>query len=228
MVRLKLGKITNPEIANWFNISERTYNRQKKSRLMELENYCAFRINPLTLHNIEIREIYVEKYEGIVPKALEEIYKQIGYICCKGGVYSILDIKREVRDKLKEKNIKVTKNGFNVFIYKALKDQLGYGKNASGNGKIGSYVKYWGIKEGNIYRKLTEEELKEQEKDDKLIIAGIFEEGKIQGKTVTEIAKDIGIYKGSSFSKWKRESKAEIVIEVKIDLWKQIEALKNK
>lgn len=76
-MKLKLGKMTSKEIAEWFGIAYNSFRRSKSKRLEELKTYCDFEevyggVNILTIFNDtyvknsnKIREIYAKGFEEL-------------------------------------------------------------------------------------------------------------------------------------------------------------------
>lgn len=76
-MELRLGKMTNKDLAEWFGIKATTFSQHKKKKLEELKNFCFFEeiyggvnitaiINPIyTKNSQKIREIYQQGFEEL-------------------------------------------------------------------------------------------------------------------------------------------------------------------
>lgn len=58
--RLRLGKMTTYELANWFGITYDSFIVMKEQKLDKLKEYCKF---SMYAGGIEIEEIYKDTYE---------------------------------------------------------------------------------------------------------------------------------------------------------------------
>ena len=54
-MELKLGQMTNQELADWFGIKLSSFKNSKKNKLKELESFAAFEANR---NGADIKEIY--------------------------------------------------------------------------------------------------------------------------------------------------------------------------
>lgn len=58
-IKLHLGKMTNQELAEWFNTTYKQITNKKKQYLKKLEEYCRFEAYR---GGIDVKEIYKECY----------------------------------------------------------------------------------------------------------------------------------------------------------------------
>lgn len=144
-MKLKLGKMTSQEIAEWMGVSYKgTYHKNPKKYLKRLEDYCNFE----QIHGgVIVKEIYISEYNKNLrveqTRTFLSALKEHNNIISLSGLEEERDISyyqsRKIRDKL------FGKEPINI--------------NPTSRGVIGYREVIWAIKLGpNTYRKMTEEE----------------------------------------------------------------------
>jgi len=72
-MKLRLGRMTTEEMANWFGVTVTTYYSRRKKRMEELKEYCDFEEY---IGGLIIKEIYKDTYEKKVVKKEEKKKKE--------------------------------------------------------------------------------------------------------------------------------------------------------
>lgn len=151
MVKLKLGKMTAQELADWFGINKRTFTDRKHKYLDILEGYAE--IEPI-YGGVIVKKIYVEEYDKEFDRELLDWVKKEIHRCCieQNGLFSISGAARKLKvvgdtSSLRKKISKLCKK-----YYGEYDDFQG--------GLLGTRKRCWGIKleRPNTYRLMTEEE----------------------------------------------------------------------
>ena len=234
-MKLKLGKMTNAELAQWFNIGESTYRRQKEKRLEILGQYCKFHLEGTTQKKIIIDEIYEAEYEGDKPKAKGRAIEFSVLNWEKNGYDTISDVSRKNVKSYRQEGYSTKESTIRTYTYWALKEAVAYSRARSGAGPLGRYEKEWGVENPigafERYRPLsrTEKEIKaavsrdffsKDENKDELAIACIIQDGRERGLTQKEIDEEIGLWRRIKHEEWKDQVekalgfRMEIIVKV--------------
>lgn len=226
-MKLKLGKMTNTELAQWFNIGESTYRRQKEERLKILATYCKFHLEGETKKKIYIDEIYETEYRGDKLKAKEKAIELTMNNWAENGYDTIKNVTQKNLQTYKQKQYKLKETTVRNYTYYALKEAVNYSRARYGVGKLGCYCKEWGALENGKYRPLTakEKEIKikitkafynQKENKDDVMIASIIELGIDEGLSVDEINQQIGLWKRLRYEEWKTIVENKLGFEIKL------------
>ena len=70
-MKLKIGKMTSKELAQWINVSYGTYTHNIDKYLSIIEDYCDFE---KVYGGIVVKEIYIEEYDKSLSLKDEKIY----------------------------------------------------------------------------------------------------------------------------------------------------------
>ena len=148
MKQLQLGKITTRELADWFGISADRYRHTKQQKLEILADYCDF---DEIYGGVEIKEIYIDKYDKTLNKCIDKMVLQ--EIKATHGLMSISGMARKLGLSPQEEKL-ATQSRIKMF------GKFTEESPAKAEGIFG-YRKYtWAIKinDQDVYRKLTQEE----------------------------------------------------------------------
>lgn len=102
MEKLKLGIVTNAELASWFGISAKSLSNRKKRKLEELKEYARFE----ELKNkgkINIIEIYEDTYVNTRDKAFKIILDNIDKEWSAEGLDTCKDVAERLLEKFPDK-----------------------------------------------------------------------------------------------------------------------------
>ena len=159
-MELKLGKMTNKELAEWFGITEGTFKNNKVKKLDELKLFADFIEQN---GKIYIREIYEPIYNKQQKKTLQKVVDKIDEVWNINGLDTCSHVGAQICELLNKEGfqrqestiVKYTREGRNEL----------YGKPFVGEGKLGKCIYIWckrNPKTGE-YSLLTEEEQKIKE-----------------------------------------------------------------
>ena len=136
-MELKIGKMTNKELAEWFGLKPESFTRMKKKKLEELKEFCFFDeiyggvnitaiINPTYIKNSQkIRQIYEQGFE--------ELHQPI-------------DTVSNINDKIYEKyydKLPTLSSAASGYHYAIEVRNANYGIPFKGNGKKGNCYYLW-------------------------------------------------------------------------------------
>lgn len=202
-MELKLGKMTNKDIAEWMGISAITFNGHKEKYLKELENnYFKYHLEGKRVY---IDEIYnpvfkkgVKPYQ-MVKEKIDDIWSKNGLDSCKNVSEQIVEYYGDKLEIKPSTAYKYTTRGRNDL----------YGKPFGGEGEIGSCEYVWCKKTDNGYELLSEEEEKIKKNlikkyfgnaDEKqILVAGMVESGEITKEEAWEVLSELTNMKGNNF-----------------------------
>jgi threonine synthase len=71
MSKLKLGKMTGQELAEWFGVKYSTYKNRSSKYIKKLEDYCEYE---QVRGGAIIKEIYVEEYDKNLKTNNDKLY----------------------------------------------------------------------------------------------------------------------------------------------------------
>ena len=163
-MKLKIGKMTSRELAQWMNISYNTYRNSIDKYLSIVEDYCDFE---KVYGGIIVKEIYIEEYDKSLSLKDEKIYlKEIERcIAEQDGLSTVAGMSRKLVkegtfDSFETAKRRMSKTGKKLF---GKTDESLFS-----HGEKGRRTYVWGVKlnDYNQYRRLTKEE---EEKFDKII-----------------------------------------------------------
>lgn len=154
-MKLRLGKMTSRELANWFNISYNSYKNHIAKFLDQLDVYCEFE---KIYGGIIIKEIFIEDYDKNLLQRDKELYlKEIkNCIESQSGLSSVAGMSRKYVQEGAYSNISTA----NKRLTKAGTTLFGVTKDLISCGEIGKREYIWAIKINNYnkYRLMTPEE----------------------------------------------------------------------
>lgn len=237
-MELKLGQMTNQELADWFGIKIGSFKNSKKNKLKELEVFAAFEANR---NGAIIKEIYNPVYSKSGSKSKQIIFDEFLNEWDKSGLDTVNNVTKKIYFKRGNELTVLESTGYQY----ALQARNEYfGKPYLEIGKLGKCMYVWCKKEvtedGTVvltlfneeeqaikrdlmtkYFKTDEEkdimlaemvksgEITKEEAYDKMVeMRGLNEEGFIGFKTALEEALGASIVKGT-------------LVEAKMDLDKE-------
>ena len=162
-MKLKLGKMSSKEIAEWFGISYGRYRNSKKDKLEELKDYADYEevYGGVNIKNIKEEEYSKEgkRSKEIVFNAFDEEWNESGLDTCSNVAFKIYN---------KHKNELTIAEGTTYNYTIAARNEL-YGKPFQSNGKLGYchyiWVKATDMQDGTKLLELFNEEEEKIKKD---------------------------------------------------------------
>lgn len=168
-MKLKLGKMTNQELAEWFGISEKGFSNKRPKKLVDLKNYAKFSVGR---GYVTITEIIIDEYDPKMTTNKEKVAKLVDKLWDQSGLDTCINVARKIK-----KELDLSLSEYTICKYVRESRNVLYGKPSvepfviEPKGKIGSCAYLW-CKKGDIadndnickYYFLTtqEEEIKEK------------------------------------------------------------------
>lgn len=202
-MELKLGKITNKELAEWMGITANTFNKSKEKYLRELENFANF--------HIEGKKVVIDKIINPIfskqgSKAYQMVRDKVDDFWSPTGLDSCKNVSNQIVEYYGDR-LPVGKNTAYDYTRKG-RNEL-YGVPFEAGGKLGKCVYTWCKKEGENLIPLTEEEQKIKEllikkyfgntTEKQILIAGMVEMGEIKKEEAWDILSELTNMKGNNF-----------------------------
>ena len=159
LMKLRLGKMKASELAEWFNISPKSYSNSKKKKLKELEVFADFEeVNG----GVIIKKIYNEEYSKQGSENYQKVRNKVDEVWNENGLDTCSRVGGEVYEILidEDKNFKLTNS--TVINYTLRSRNELWGKPFMGGGTKGECTYLWckRDKETGEYSFLNEEEQK--------------------------------------------------------------------
>lgn len=157
-LKLRLGKMSTKELAEWFGLAYSTFRKRKENLLKELNDYCLY---DSIYGGVQIKYIYVEEY---VNSKQNNNYKIVESHVDEEWDKSGLDTKINVAKKIYSKHqseLTIKQSTTYNYVRKAANVLYGPANNYNQSGLIGNcWYKICIVNENGIRRQLTEEEQK--------------------------------------------------------------------
>ena len=152
-MKLKLGKMTSKEIAEWLGISYNSYKNHVDKHLQKLNTFASY---TKVYGGVIIDEIYISEYDKTLDERIDKIFIE-EVMTAKDNLTTIAGLARKYADaeQMSEKQLsRVFAKSRNKLFGAIVKDNL------KASGLIGSREVVWAIKVNNYnsYRFLTPEE----------------------------------------------------------------------
>jgi hypothetical protein len=156
-MELKLGIMTNKELAEWFGITEASLKNSKKKKLEELKLFAEFEEVKGKVKINKILEAVYNKQQG---KTLRKVVEKIDSVWSEDGLDSCQRVGEKICELLDEEGL-VRKPDTIVAYTRKGRNEL-YGKPFLADGKIGRCIYIWCKRNPNTgeYSLLTKEEEK--------------------------------------------------------------------
>ncbi len=157
MKELKLGIMTNIELAQWFGVTESSFKSHKKKKLEELKLFADFCEEK---GKINIKEIYEPVYMKQLGKTKQMVIDKIDDVWSKDGLDSCTRVGNEICELLTQEGI-IRKPDTIITYTREGRNEL-YGKPFMDKGSLGKCTYIWCKRnaETGEYSLLTEEEQK--------------------------------------------------------------------
>lgn len=211
-MKLKLGIMTNKELAEWFGIKEKSFANAKKKKLEELKKFADF---STSRGKVNIKKIYIEKYEKKGSEAKEKTKEKLPEKWGHGenNIDTCKRVSLAINAELKNEGLLMSDGTIYNYTRQVRNELFGIPFSQIG-GSIGNCVYIWckRIGEGKNarYEQLTEEEEKikkhllkkyfgsDEEKE--VLIASMVENGEITKEEAWDLhAELIGVNNSDNF-----------------------------
>lgn len=97
-IELKLGIMTNKQLASWFGVSASSFSHDKKRKLKQLQSYAEYELVGDKTQKVKINKIYESKYNKkgsqsfeFIKSRLNSVWSDDGLDSCKRVCYEILE-----------------------------------------------------------------------------------------------------------------------------------------
>ena len=155
MEELKLGKVTNKELAEWFGIKPSSFANMKAKKLEELKNYADFEIKNRSIY---IKEIYISEY--IRTKHFDLVKDSLVELWCPNNLDTCKNVTKKLTKKYDKKVLPLEESTLYKYTRISRDDLFGKPLKKS-KGSLGKCEYEW-VKEvdgeTNTYESLTDEE----------------------------------------------------------------------
>ena len=157
-MKLKIGKMSTKELAEWFGISYGTFRNKKQEKLKELQEYAKYEE---IYGGVNIQEIYIDEYEKNLTDIRKIYRKGFEEVMNKNGIDTIGDINEKIYYKYKQ-NLPTLTSAESGRHYATEVRNYGYNIPFKGMGKWGTCFYLWCKvdEEKREFIELTEEENK--------------------------------------------------------------------
>lgn len=134
-IELKLGLMTNKELAEWFGISPKTLRNTREKRLKELEEYAVFNLfgNKINIAEIKI-PIYVKKKSQnylAIKSHIDENWNENGLATKK-------EVSERIYNKREEYNLNIKPSTTYAYTCKGSNELYGSAREPDKGGEIGN------------------------------------------------------------------------------------------
>jgi hypothetical protein len=206
-MKLKLGVMSNKELADWFGIKEGSFKNNKKKKLEVLKDFAEFEEKA---GKIYITKIYNGVYSKQGSKSYQKIKDKVDECWYEDGLDSCKRVGEEVQEVLKGE---VNLSSSTIYDYTRRSRNELYGVPFKEEGSLGKCVYLWCKKEGEgintRYNLLTdeEEEIKQglikkyfgDATEKQIFIKGMVEMGEIRKEEAWELLEELTNMKGNNF-----------------------------
>ena len=218
--KLKIGIITNQELASWFGIHPGTLSAKKKEKLKQLEAYADFEQIGNKQKKIKINKIYEQTYHKKGSQAFEtiknkfdETWSQDGLDSCKRVCYQILQTTQ----------LAIAES--TAYNYTLKSRNVLYGKPFQNGGSLGNCRYVWcKQEEDGKLRYLTQEQEKIKHfliqkyfgdaTQKQIIVQGMVESGEISKEQAWDVLTQMTNMKGNNFLDFLKELQNNIGCKV--------------
>ncbi len=221
-MELKIGKISNKDLAMWFGISANSFSKNKENKLKELEQFAKFHID--NKNHIIIDEVYNDKYgkknyTDKVIKKIDESWDEYGLDSCSRVSY-------EIYEDLCEEDADFNLKPSTVYNYTIKGRNELYGKPFSeAGGQIGSCIYTWCKKREdghydflNDEEKVIKEELQKKYFGDttekQIMVKAMVAAGEISKEEAWDVLEEMTNMRDAGFMGFLKELQAKIGCQV--------------
>lgn len=197
-MELKLGIMSNTELAEWFGITESSFKNSKKKKLEELKLFAVFEEVKGKINIKEILEPVYSKQQG---KTLRRVVEKIDAVWSEDGLDSCTRVGNEICELLNKEGL-IRKPDTIVAYTRKGRNEL-YGKPFLEEGRLGKCIYIWCKRDPNTgdYSLLNEEEqnIKQQLQtkyfgdatEKQILVKGMVESGEITKEEAWDVLEEM-------------------------------------
>lgn len=225
MNELKMGAMSNQELAGWFQISEGYFNHHKEDKLEELKYFANFHLEGNKRKKVVIDEIINPVYSKMGSDNYRKVVEKIDENWSEDGLDSCSNVGNKVYECLVEEGncslaqstvIKYTQKGRNEL----------YGVPFVSGGKIGNCIYVWckRDKETGEYSKLNDKEIEIKEKlqkkyfgdatEKQILVKGMVEAGEISQEEAWRVLEQLTNMNTNNFMCFLKELQSRLGCQV--------------
>lgn len=220
-MELKLGKMTNKELAEWFGIAESSFKNKKSTKLEELRLFANFREEKGKVIITEIFEPVYNKQQG---KTLQQVIGKIDEVWSEDGLDSCSRVGSEICELLAQEGLQRKESTIVEYTRKG-RNEL-YGKPFVSQGKLGKCIYIWckRDRETGEYSLLTEEEQKIKQDlqtkffgdatEKQVLVKGMVEAGEISREEAWDVLEEMTNMQTGNFMGFLRAIQKELNCQV--------------
>lgn len=214
--KLRLGILTNQELASWFGIKPGTFSAKKKEKLKQLEAYAEFEEVGNKQTKIKINKIYEQEYHKKGSQSYETIKAELPKVWSDTGLDSC---KRVCYEILETTELNVTESTAYNYTLKSRNDL--FGRPFQGGGSLGACRYVWCKQQDNGELRFLTEEQQEIKRiliakyfgdasEKQIIVQGMIEAGEITEAEAWKVLSQMTNMKGDNFLSFLKELQKKI------------------
>ena len=220
-IELKLGIMTNKELANWFGISASSLSHDKARKLKQLQSYAEYELVGNKTQKVKINKIYEAKYNKKGSQSFELIKNKLNLVWSDDGLDSC---KRVCYEILQTSNLTIADTTAYHYTLKSRNDL--FGKPFQQAGSLGSCRYLWCKQEQETGRLcfLTQEQEKIKQglikkyfgdaTEKQIIVQGMVEAGEISKEQAWDVLTKMTNMKGNNFLAFLKQLQKKIGCKV--------------
>lgn len=218
--KLRIGVMTNQQLAAWFGVQPASFSVRKKEKLEELKAYADFEQIGNKQKKIKINKIYEEEYHKKGSQAFETIRNKLDETWSADGLDSC---KRVCYEILETADLQIAESTAYNYTLKSRNDL--YGKPFQTSGSLGNCKYVWCKQEqdGRLrYLNQNEEQIKQylikkyfgDATQKQIIVQGMVESGEISKEEAWDVLTQMTKMQGNNFLGFLKELQASIGCKV--------------
>ena len=199
-MELKLGQMTNQELAQWFDITVKSFTNTKKKRLEELKYFADFYENK---GKVVITKIINPVYSKRVTTNYEKVKDKIDEVWSSDGLDTCTRVGNEIYEQLTKEDNDFNLQDTTVIAYTRKGRNELYGRPFVGGGQIGNCIYLWCKRDRKTgrYSFLTPEEQEIKQKlqtkyfgdatEKQILVKGMIESGEISKEEAWQVLEEL-------------------------------------
>lgn len=220
-MELRLGVMTNVELAKWFGVTETSFKSHKKKKLEELKLFAEFREDK---GKVIINKIYEPVYVKQLGKTKQMVIDKIDEVWSEDGLDSCTRVGDEICELLTQEGVIRKPDTIKAYVREG-RNEL-YGKPFMEKGTIGKCIYIWCKRdpETGEYSLLTPEEQQIKQNlqtkyfgdatEKQVLVKGMVETGEISKEDAWEVLEEMTNMGTPNFMAFLKEIQAALGCQV--------------
>lgn len=221
-MQLKLGLMTNKELATWFGVSSGGFRNQKKKKLEELKNFAHFHQEK---GKVYITDIIIPEYDKKIGKTKQLVMEKVDDVWSPNGLDTCSRVGVKIRNMLAESGIERSESTIINYTREGRNELYGKPFNEEGGTK-GSCIYIWCKRDTQTgeYILLNEEEKQIKQElqvkyfgdatEKQIIVQGMIEAGEITEKEAWGKLKELTNMTSGHFLSFLQELQSKLGCQV--------------